>query len=317
MRKVIITGVTGFIGGALARRLLSDGVRVYGVGRDTGKLEVLKSYGDFVPVAADFADYGRLHEIIGEYGFDMFYHLAWNGTSASAPVYNDYNVQVLNIKAACDAANSAVTLRCNNSSSSSSYQQGNISISDTDGDELFNPIIYGITKRCAAEMFKAIAYKNKMSCVNLIFPNTYGPGDKLNTAIVFFLKNMLLNKPLNLISGLYKDDWMYIDDLIDGILSASQSQSVYKDYYIGHRNITSFKDKLIKMKDTLNSNSELLFGTYPENYYVNYQFFDLDALYNDTGWEANTDFGETIQKTAEWIKSAIHSQDPFQKPCEC
>ncbi|MDR1245408.1 MAG: NAD-dependent epimerase/dehydratase family protein [Clostridiales Family XIII bacterium] len=34
MKKVVITGATGFIGGALAKRLLTTGVKVYGVGRN-------------------------------------------------------------------------------------------------------------------------------------------------------------------------------------------------------------------------------------------------------------------------------------------
>jgi nucleoside-diphosphate-sugar epimerase len=303
MKKVIITGASGFIGGALAKRLLSEGARVYGVGRNRGKLEALRQYGDFVPVAADFADYGRLHEMIADRGFDMFYHLAWNGTSASDVVYNDYTVHILNIKASCDVINSITSLQCEKcSSNSSSYQYSSRNITSIDKDDAFNPVIYGITKKCAVEMFKAMAYKNNLPCTNLIFPNTYGPGDKPNTAIVFFIRKLLLNEPLDLISGIYLDDWMYIGDLVDGILGASRSRKTYGDYYIGHRSITSFKDKLLEMKEVLNSNSELRFGTYPENYYVNYRSFDLDALYNDTGWETKTGFRETILKTAEWIK---------------
>jgi nucleoside-diphosphate-sugar epimerase len=305
MKKVIITGATGFIGGALAKRLLTNGVKVYGVGRNTTKLEALKQYGDFIPVAADFVDYGKLHDIIKERGFDMFYHLAWDGTSTSTSTYNDYNVQLLNIKAGCDVINSAALLQCDSiSSSSSSYQQSNKIIASPGEKDLLNPVIYGIVKKCSIEMFKVIAYNQKMPCINLIFPNTYGPGDKLNTAIVFFIKKLLLHDPLNLISGIYPDDWMYIDDLVDGVVSASQSAKEYGNYYIGHRNITTFKDKLLKMKRILNSNSELHFGAYPENYYVDYSFFDLDALYNDTGWEAKTSFSESILKTTEWIQSA-------------
>jgi nucleoside-diphosphate-sugar epimerase len=304
MKKVIITGATGFIGGALARRLLTNGVTVYGVGRNTEKLEALKEFGNFIPVAANFVDYGKLHDIIKERGFDMFYHLAWDGTSTST--YNDYNVQIVNIKAGCDAVSSAVFLQCSSSSSSSSYQQGNVSIAAGDKRDVFNPVIYGITKKCSAEMFKAIAYKHKIPCVNLIFPNTYGPGDKLNTAIVFFIKKLLSHESLNLISGIYPDDWMFAEDLVNGIVSASQSSKEYGNYYIGHRNITTFKDKLLEMKRILNSNSELHFGAYPENYYVDYSSFDLDALYNDTGWEAKTSFSESILKTAEWIEKHAH-----------
>ncbi len=304
MKRVIITGASGFIGGSLAKKLLQSGVTVYGVGRNEDKLNMLRQYGDFRPVVADFKDYDKLDDLISERGFDRFYHLAWLGTSTNE--YNDYKVQIINAKMTCDAAYSAVKLECSSSSSTSSYQQADVTIKERDR---FNPVIYGIVKKSAADLFKAIAYKHGMPCVNLIFPNTYGVGDKPNTAIVFFIKNLLANKPLNLISGQYCDDWMPVDDLAEGIIAASGSILKYGDYYIGHRNITTFKEKLLEMKRVLNSDSELNFGTYPENYYVDYTCFNLDALYLDTGWEAQTMFSDSILQTAEWVKDSLLS--PF------
>jgi nucleoside-diphosphate-sugar epimerase len=305
LRKIIITGVTGFIGGALAKRLLSMGIRVYGVGRNRTKLETLKQYGDFIPVVADFVDYGKLHEKINERGFDMFYHFAWDGASTSRSSYKNYDIQISNIKVACDAVKSALSLQCSSSSSGgSSYQQCNVRVESNDKKDVFNPVIYGIAKKCAAEMFKAVAYINNMPCMSLVFPTTYGPGADPNSVIAFFVKKLLLHEPLNLISGMYPDDWIYIDDLVDGILSVSKPLKEYGDYYVGHRNVTTFKEKLLEMKQVLNSHSDLHFGTYSENHYVDYRSFDLGALYNDTGWEAKTSFRESILKTAEWIKKS-------------
>jgi nucleoside-diphosphate-sugar epimerase len=298
MKKVIITGATGFIGGALAKRLLSEGVKVYGVGRNAERLDEPKRLGDFVPIVADFVQYDKLHEMIDERGFDMFWHFAWRGTSAKE--YNDYNIQLDNIKAACAAATAAAALNCNRCDYGSSYQQSNVNIAK---DLAFNPVLYGAVKRCAADLFKAIAYKNSTPCNNIIFPNTFGPGDKANTAIAFFIKELLAGRPLNLISGVHRDDWMFIDDLVDGIVHAAGAPKQYADYYIGHREITTFREKLLTMKSVLNSDSELNFGTYPETYYVDYSAFDLDALYNDTGFEAKTDFAESIRKTANWLKA--------------
>jgi nucleoside-diphosphate-sugar epimerase len=306
MKKVIITGVTGFIGSALAKKLLSQGVKVFGVGQvgiDKTKLNALKQYENFIPFEADFEQYDKLHEIINDRDFDMFWHFAWNGTSASAPTYNDYNIQIQNIKATCDAAHSAVKLKCKKTSSSSSYQQCNVSISES--DILFNPVTYGIVKKCSTELFMSIAYKHRISCANVVFPNIYGYGDKPDTAIVYFIKRMLSDEPIDLISGKYKDDWIYIDDLIDGIIYSAKVKKQYAEYYIGHRKITTFKEKLIAMKSILSSKSELRFGAYPENYYVDYDRFDLDALRCDTGWEAKTNFTDGILKATEWVKKLI------------
>ena len=64
-----------------------------------------------------------------------------------------------------------------------------------------------------------------------------------------------------------------------------------------------FRSKLIAMKDILHSKSELKFGEYKDETFVNYTDFDLDALYNDTGFECKSNFRESILKTAEWLKA--------------
>jgi nucleoside-diphosphate-sugar epimerase len=299
VNKIIITGASGYIGGELAKRFLQEGTGVWGVGRNAERLNALSQYGDFHPIQAGFEDYDKLDILIPQRGFDRFYHLAWQGTSAND--YNDYNVQLANLKAACDAAYAALRLECNGSSCGSSYQDANAVLGESGG---FNPVYYGIIHRAASELFQAIAFRHKMPCVNLIFPNTYGVGDKPDTAIMFFIKSLLAHKPLNLISGDCPDDWMPVNDLADGIVAAAASDLRYGDYYIGHRRITTFKEKLLEMKQILGSASDLNWGKYPENYYVDYSRFDLEALYRDTGWEAKTGFGDSIRQTAEWIRSA-------------
>ena len=321
-KKVIITGASGFIGGSLAKRLLSDGVKVYGIGRNREKLDDLKQYGDFIPIEARFEQYNQLPEMISERDFDMFWHLAWQGTSKST--YNDYNVQVENIKVACDAISSAAKMGCQNSSMSGSIYQH----CAEPCDQTFNPMVYGVIKKCALDLFKNLAYKNSINCSNIIISNTFGVGDKLNTAIVFFIRRLLANEPLNLVSGDCLDDWIYIDDMVEGILCAASLlasrplepnnvcknnysgnghnayfNGYHKDYYIGNRNITTFKEKLETMKSVLSSKSELKFGTYPQTSRVDYSNFDLEALCRDTGFQVRTDFVTNILKTAQWLNS--------------
>jgi len=302
LERVIITGVTGFIGSALAKRLLLHGTIVYGVGRNQDKLNELKTYGNFIPILADFKQYGKLHELISDRGFDMFWHLAWEGTSTSVPTYNNNITQAQNIAIACAAAESAITLQCSKIGISGSHYQQCV-LNATFEEKSFNPGAYGIVKKCALELYRCIAFRNDLACANIIIPNAFGVGDKLSTAVVYFIKQMLENKPINLITGIYPEDWIYIEDLVDGIIHSVKSSKKYQTFYVGHRSITTFKEKLLTMKSLLFSKSELLFGTYPELYSVDYNYFDLDALNRDTGYVAGTDFAESIQKTAEWVKS--------------
>ena len=76
MKKVVITGVTGFIGGHLAIVLLEKGVFVYGVDIDAPKFDLYKKYPNFKAVVADFSKYETLDQLIRD-DIDVFYHFAF------------------------------------------------------------------------------------------------------------------------------------------------------------------------------------------------------------------------------------------------
>ena len=110
MNKVIITGVTGFIGNQLAIALLEKGVEVYGVGRNKAILEKLSINKSFHPIEAEFEDYFTLDQKIIDREFDVFFHIAHLGVNGENK--NDYRIQLMNTTVSCDAVISAKRLGC-------------------------------------------------------------------------------------------------------------------------------------------------------------------------------------------------------------
>lgn len=64
MRKVIVTGAGGFIGGSLIRELFHKKMIVYGADMDISKFNKFIEYQNFIPVIADFSIYGKLPQLI-------------------------------------------------------------------------------------------------------------------------------------------------------------------------------------------------------------------------------------------------------------
>ena len=63
--KYIVTGATGFIGCALATKLLEDGHVVYCIDINIDNLyKKFSKYKSFVPIIADFSKYKSLHKFI-------------------------------------------------------------------------------------------------------------------------------------------------------------------------------------------------------------------------------------------------------------
>jgi nucleoside-diphosphate-sugar epimerase len=112
----------------------------------------------------------------------------------------------------------------------------------------------------------------------------------------------LSNEDLQLIAGNNRDDWVYIDDIIGGLVCAAAAARSCHEYYIGHTNTTTFKELLLTLKALTKSNSNLVFGTYHENTHVDYTQLDTNSLGLETGFAAAADFNFQILKTIEWCR---------------
>jgi nucleoside-diphosphate-sugar epimerase len=88
-KTVFVTGATGFIGGALCKRLLADGVRVCGLARNPEKGRVLAATGVEV-VDGDLTDHARMAEVVQ--GADFVMHLGAHLRGDAVQVFRAVNV---------------------------------------------------------------------------------------------------------------------------------------------------------------------------------------------------------------------------------
>lgn len=293
MKTAIVTGAGGFIGGALTKELLKRGYRVYGI--DIRPIGGFEKYPNFLPICADLRT-DDLTEQISEKA-DYVFHLALIGSMKSKDLYNT-DLQIDNISAAVRFFKQIAPICGKYVFISSSYEY----MRDKNNTRL--PLcIYGIAKKAAADMCASIAYRDKIGFVKAVLTNTFGVGDRSDKAVNTIVRSMLENRPLKLVEGTNKNDWVYIDDTVNGLIAVAEKGIDFKDYYIGHRDITTFREKIIEMRDLLCPSMELNFGSMEENTYIDYSLIDLDAIHRDTGFECRVDFRESILKTAEWVKT--------------
>ena len=77
--KILITGITGFIGSELAHKLLDEGHEIYGfiqhvIGRDTDMLKTIKN--QIKIITCDIRDYSSVRQSIKKVNPDVVFHLA-------------------------------------------------------------------------------------------------------------------------------------------------------------------------------------------------------------------------------------------------
>ena len=228
---VLITGVAGFVGSALARHLLAAGERVVGVdsltdyydpGLKKENLATIPEEGfSFVGEDLNTAD---LDELLA--GVSVVFHEAgqpgvrksWGEDFAT---YVDANV--LATQRLLEAARRAPDLqRLVYASSSSVY--GNAASYPTTEDDVPRPHSpYGVTKLAAEHLCTLYAENFGVPTVSLRYFTVYGPGQRPDMAFNRFIRSALGGRPVEVFgTGEQIRDFTFVDDVVAANLLAAK-----------------------------------------------------------------------------------------------
>ncbi len=300
MKKAVVTGASGFIGKALVKGLLADGIEVWAVATARDKLKEFTSNRLHVTVC-DFAHYGELGNMI-PHGIDWFCHGAWAGVAGA--LNRQASVQAENILASVRAMEQAQRLGAKKFLFlGSSYQYRMEPITENGRESFLQGNVYGIAKQAAGRMLRAEAARHGIVFNSVLFTNVFGVGDTSRRSTNTMIGQLLEGKDLQLISGEHLHDWTYIDDAVKGMLAVLDRGVGGAEYYIGSRSPMPFRDIITRVRDIVAPDAALQFGCYEDRAYIDYSQIDLERLYNDTGFECQADFDESIRKTANWLKA--------------
>ncbi len=304
MKKVIVTGVTGFIGGATAEALLNHGYEVIGIGRDEKKIGWLKNFKQFRFISADFDEYLELPNRIEDNDIDMFFHFAWAGGFTLS--IRDYHLQMKNASYSGDAVKSAYEIGCKKFLNAGTYNEFEI-LTLLLGDN-FAPrytCIYSMGKTAADVIARTLAFNYGMDYSVGLIPMPYGEMNYSPQLINNVIDHLIHGIPPKLVEGNNLYDLVYIRDIAEAMVAIGEKGKNQKAYYIGHRQLKTFRAWLEEMRDIISPDIALKFGEYKDNQVIDYNLIDLDALYQDTGFECSANFNDSMRKTVDWYKKTI------------
>jgi nucleoside-diphosphate-sugar epimerase len=213
--RIFLTGGTGYIGRVLARRLAEAGHEVRALVRPTSNAEPLKQLG-VATFVGDVLDRVSMRE--GMSGADWVIHAAAELDLTGPPE----RMRTTNVQGSENVASLAFKLGVGRflSVSSMAWWGG----SPPDGravDETAPPFtpfptLYSATKHSGEQAIQEWAKRGLR--VNTVFPGlVYGPPEKKEGANVI-LRGFLKGRFPALVGAEKKISWIYLDDLVDGIL---------------------------------------------------------------------------------------------------
>jgi len=223
-KRVLVTGATGFTGGALAKKLIEQGNQVVALVRETGNTDLLKKLG----VELSYGDITDREAVIkAAQNCDIIYHIAAVYRTAGHPdsYYEGVNTQgVQHVIDAAHAHSVGRTVHC-----STIGVHGDIEELPSNEESPFNPgDIYQRTKLDGEELFATAMDKGLSG--SIFRPGAiYGPGDLRLLKMFKQIKRGFF--PL-FGGGKNLYHLSYIDDLTDGIILCGEHPNAVGERFI-------------------------------------------------------------------------------------
>ena len=241
-KTILITGVAGFIGSNLAKRILADELTVKVVGIDNlndyydvrikeARLKELQNYSTFLFVKGTIADKTIIDQIFNEYQPEIVVNLAAQAGVRYSIINPDAYIQsnligFYNILEACrhsyDEGNTSVEHFIY--ASSSSVYGANKKIPYSTDDKVDNPVsLYAATKKSDELMAHSYSKLYNIPSTGLRFFTVYGPAGRPDMAYFGFTNKLRADKNIQIFNyGKCKRDFTYIDDIVEGVVRVMQ-----------------------------------------------------------------------------------------------
>lgn len=303
MKRVLVTGANGFIGKTLVTALLERDYSV--VALDIRFDDSLLSNPSVTCINVLDRQVADLKKCIPAGEYDCFFHLAWVGTSG--PARADYEVQLNNVKLACQYIELCKDIGCKRVVYASSINEmETYEYLQSDDIEPSGGYIYGAGKLAAHLMGETVAKLNDVEYIPVIITNIYGVGEKSARMIYTSINKLVHKEHCSFTAGYQTYDFIYITDAINSIIEVAEKGKAFNRYYIGSGEPKPLREFLLEMRDIVDPTAEIGLGDIPfRGVDISYDQFDLKKVEKDTGYKNQIPFAEGIRMTAEWIRSEV------------
>ena len=306
-RRVLLTGVTGFLGSHLTKSLLSLGCEIVAIKRKSSSMHRVESLLNDIIFFDDEVDFDLLFKKCGK--IDAIIHTATcygrNGESVTEifEANTEFPLRLL------DAGNRAgVSLFIN---------------TDTILDKYLN--LYALSKNQLLQWGRFFALHEKIRFINIRLEHFYGPDDDATKFSAYVMNSCLLNVPeLKLTKGAQKRDFIHIDDVVSAYVTILDKVGdfdltdsdrfrqrlapdlnlppFFSEFDLGSGQSVSIKEFVETIHRLTESSTNLAFGALPyRDGEVMFSVADITGLLA-LGWKCRNDIEVGLKKVLHEMK---------------
>ena len=310
--KALITGAAGFIGSHLTERLLADGWQVTGLDnfddfydpqiKRRNIANCLKNK-NFRLIEADIRDNTAVDKTIAG-GIDVIIHLAAKAgvrpSIADPTLYADVNINGTMVL--LEAAKKHNVKKFIFGSSSSVYGN-NKKVPFSEDDNVDFPISpYAATKKAGELLCYTYSHLYDISITCLRYFTVYGPRQRPDLAIHKFAKLIEQDKPIPVYGdGSMMRDFTYIDDIINGTVTAAQNCAGFNIYNLGESSPISVNDLIAELEKALGKKA-VKESLPPQPGDVEQTYADVTKSVRELGYNPSTPIQTGLAKFVDWLR---------------
>lgn len=309
-KTALITGAEGFVGGHLAKALLSAGYEVYGTALN--ERDFNKAVGKEKMVQLDICKPDMTDQLISQLKPDLLFHLAAQSSVALSWSKPELTIDV-NIKGIINVLNSVKKFcpSCRVLIIGSSEEYGMIDYSKpVKEDSVLNPQnLYAITKETQERIGKLYSKAYGLNIMMTRSFNHFGSGQGVGFVVADFCNQIAkiekgIQPPVINVGNLNsKRDFIYIDDVIKAYLLIAEKGKAGEIYNVGSSNPRLVSDILQELltlsKVKIEVNVDKTKFRPIDVFSIEADISKLKAL----GYSTNTDFSSALSKTLDYYRS--------------
>lgn len=293
MKKILLTGATGFLGSQLAKALLNAGHAVVALKRRSSSLQRVAS------VASDIAFFDLEELDLDDFmrgcgGVDAVVH--------TATCYGRNNESVGEIF----AANTEFPLRLLDAA----IRAGVVTFLNTDTvlDKYLN--FYALSKNQFRQWGKFFSRHEQMRFVNIRLEHFYGPNDDQKKFSTYVINSCLGNVPeLHLTKGEQKRDFIHIDDVVSAYLVLLEKldgfEQTFVELEVGSGQAVSIREFVETVQRLTEARTRLCFGALPYREGES-QFSEADiSVLKALGWRCRYDLVAGLKQVIQHERGRI------------
>lgn len=329
--RILVTGTAGFVGSALAERLLARGDEVYGIDNHNdyydpslkeARLARFGTHPRYTHLRADLADAAAVNR-----AFELFQPQRVVNLAAQAGVrYSLKNPQAYvqsnlvgftHILEACRHHHVDHLVYA----SSSSVYGANRKLPFAVEDPVDHPVsLYAASKKANELMAHTYSHLFGLPTTGLRFFTVYGPWGRPDMSPMLFADRISRGEPIDVFNfGNHSRDFTYIDDIVEGVIrtldhiarpdpaydplqpNPGTSEAPYRVYNIGNDQPVQLLHFIELMEQNLGRTVEKRLlpmqpGDVPDTW------ADVSALRRDVGYAPNTSIEEGVKRFVNWYR---------------